>query len=494
MKKQHQLALGIAIVCSTLSGKAQLNDFDLSSYKLPELKRQSLETNFNLNGSNSYIKENDPYFNNERELSRNRYSGSFFVDYRTFLNSAVYQRESNLRFDFQFEKNNYKYHDIFTNKGQQIMPQLNYNLVNRKYYNTELFFETNVDAGFMYYNFKDLDEDHVDIFEEETKYTNHSFEINFPLKVGSGRIEPIDDARHALYILDELAKADRVTEQMSDKAILELAGLISELKNKRFFDTRLRRIAELESLDSFLVANNYISEPDARYFTTLNDFWLYGDGPVREKGTRFSIGLAPGFYTYKNNNTANKENTSFSALLINGGFEIVHEEPLNLQWQKSVKLEVYAGLINGYYKYTDEEYSNNEQIDTRVPVIRAGFQQNMGYYPNTLTEIRFGYSLNYVKLFDKTDEQKEILGMDGKGIKAATNIAINYYISPQFRLSFNSALYYIWQKSEDHINLTYGNELEYYLSLLTGNPMYSANFRLNNLSHVFRVSLVYSIF
>ena len=128
------------------------------------------------------------------------------------------------------------------------------------------------------------------------------FLVQAPVKFGNGRIEQVQDARQAVYIYKELSKADRMSPDKTDEQILEFAKLISQLKNKRFFDSRLRRIAEIESVDSFFTAKNYIKESDATYFTTLNDYWEYGNGPVRSSGTRFSVALLPGYYFYDYNN------------------------------------------------------------------------------------------------------------------------------------------------------------------------------------------------
>ena len=59
--------------------------------------------------------------------------------------------------------------------------------------------------------------------------------------------------------------------------------------------TVLRKMEEIEKVDSFLQAKGIITLADARYFTIVNDNWDYAQGPVRESGKRLSAGLVPAF-------------------------------------------------------------------------------------------------------------------------------------------------------------------------------------------------------
>jgi hypothetical protein len=68
-----------------------------------------------------------------------------------------------------------------------------------------------------------------------------------------------------------LRSQGRLSSDKTSEEIIAMAEQISKLKNKRFFDHRHRRIYEIESLDSFLRANNNSLNTDARYFSTLTD-------------------------------------------------------------------------------------------------------------------------------------------------------------------------------------------------------------------------------
>jgi hypothetical protein len=251
-------------------------------------------------------------------------------------------------------------------------------------------------------------------------------------------------------------------------------------------------------VDSFLISNNYISEQNAKYFTTLSDFWAYGNRPLRSSGTRFSGAILPGHYYYDFSNPGDGfyfdvGKYSLSALLLGGGIEIKHERPINLFWQNSIDLNCYAGIIEG--KLNDKTNSVDNKL--RIPNIQLGFYQTIGFYPNTRTDISFGYSVQYVQLFDKTDLQNEILGAEGKGAKAATDLSINYYISPKFRLKVSSSFFYIWQESIDEVDINFENNARnsFLLSNFTSNTNVQMDyFKEKEFRHSSRISLIYSIF
>ncbi|MBK6283081.1 MAG: hypothetical protein IPF54_10840 [Draconibacterium sp.] len=73
--------------------------------------------------------------------------------------------------------------------------------------------------------------------------------------------------------------------------MVEFSTLISQLKNKRFFDSRKQKEAELVALDSFLVNKGIVDEKSIKYFTGLEDIWVFGGLQIRESGKQvlFSI-------------------------------------------------------------------------------------------------------------------------------------------------------------------------------------------------------------
>ena len=53
--------------------------------------------------------------------------------------------------------------------------------------------------------------------------------------IGYGRIEPVSDLRHSIYILEDLLKNESLKRIPNKEEVFAVASKISELKNKRFF-------------------------------------------------------------------------------------------------------------------------------------------------------------------------------------------------------------------------------------------------------------------
>lgn len=493
MKKQ-KFGLLLFMIGISFNGFSQLTDFDLSKYKLPDLERHSLETNFNISGYNNYIKNPYQTFYGYNEYGNNQYNGDILINYNHYLNNFNLQRETNFRFDLSSSFYTRKEDKTLQSRNNTITPSLYYQRNNRKYYNGRSFFETDLVLNYQYTGIFSKNS----TYDNEDKTQTHTILAQVPLKLGIGRIEQVQDARHAIYIFEELAKINRATTEKSEEEIIEFAHLISKLKNKRFFDSRLRRMNEIESVDSFFQSKNYVSVQDAKYFTTLSDFWDYGNRPIRNSGTRFSAAILPGYYYYNFNNSVNEiyvgaGKYSVGAFLINGGIELKHEKPINLFWQNSIDINCYAGLMEG--KLNDKTDESDNKI--RIPNIQLGFYQKIGFYPNTRTDLSFKYSVQYVQLFDKTDLGSEVLGAEGKGAKATAEFSLNYYISPKFRFNILSSFYYIWQDSKDEVIINFDNVAG--SNYLSGNVTSAMNgnngyFKLKELANSFRISLIYSIF
>jgi len=222
--------------------------------------------------------------------------------------------------------------------------------------------------------------------------------------------------------------------------------------------------------------------------------WDYANTQVRYSGTRISGAIIPGYYLYDYNNTENgyyniSGEYNLSTVSIDGGIELKHEKPINLAFQNSINLNCYAGLIEGKQNYISDTINNS----IKIPNIKLTFDQTIGFYPNTRTQISLGYSLQYFQLFKNKNSQNDILEIEGKGVKAALDLSVYYYISPRLRLSASSSLYYIWQNSQNNVIFNFNN--------LSGSYFIDKSFysnsdfiKINRLNNYIRVTLSYSVF
>lgn len=475
------LALIILLVCG--HGYAQENEFDLSDYKLPYLKRSTLDLNFGLRGQNDYR-----LFYGDADENTNKFNNQISAYYSFYLNSEEYQREYDVRFSNYLHYDKNVTYDRLTNKTRGWSPSLNGNLVNRKYFENVRFLE--YDVAFNHNT--DLYRSYTYPWqgdENESGRWFHSTGISLPLKMGKGRIEQVQDARHAVYIYDELAAINRVSGQKSDEEIIQLAQLISEIKNERFFDARLKRIYQLEALDSFLVAKDFVLDYDGSYFAVLNDYWQNSGLQIRESGERFSLAMIPTYsrHVYKFNYflpTEEKSESYYDFFSLYAGAEFKREKPINLTWQNSINAHAYVGFINRIYEDSDNV--------TRSPNAQLGFRQSFGYYPNSRTSAILGYNLQYYQVLDTRNDDDTVLSTGGFGFGAATDLSVNYYISPQFRLSFTHHLsFHGFDSDVKDNNYTFPQSLP-----LHPNPSWGWNYHntKRSFSNYFNLTLTYSLF
>lgn len=446
----------ITAAFSALSAQAQYETFRLSDYKNPDYLYQSLMLNFAFNNELNFF--NNSYLS---DMNYNDFSLGLNVggDYLRFSNSL--KRQSDLRISLNTGINysssgNTNSEPVQEYKSNDVMhaEQLRIDLAERFYNQKRNYFEVNMKLNSNYdANSRDT-ENETDTTRYSSEYNRKNFRnsVSASLLVGKGRIEQVQDARLALYLLDDLHRLNRDKRVATDEEVIELAKLITTLKNKRFFDDRLRKIAEITAIDSFMQKKGIAGVKDAGYFTSLNDNWIYANNPARYSGYRAFTGveanllftnintqteiLEPSLKHIKSINTETKTGLFFVA-------GIRSEKPLNISWQKSVGIKGRLGM--------KQEFNSLEEFETAVTdtttkiyresIPSIGIQADWGYgfYPNSRTWLEFDWSLvgemnkrkEGTSKDDKTDLRNDIYLYTGPDLSAY------YYISEKIRLSLN---------------------------------------------------------
>ena len=232
---------------------------------------------------------------------------------------------------------------------------------------------------------------------------------------------------------------------LTDEEIYEFAQVISTVKNKRFFDARLRLIDEVTAVDSFLVQSGALATNGASYFTTLYDYWMYGDLFERKSGTEISGGITPGFEFAKDEEAIAYDCKRLSPAIV-ADVRLDYEKPMNLYWQNSAMVRLYGGYEYLYYDYESgvgmESKLNNYNANLNA---RYGF----GYYPNSRTNINLGVEelLSWNKLANKDAD----LGSDSYvGTHTSLYLDLYYYFSPQLRLAAEGNLGYRYSERDSY--------------------------------------------
>lgn len=411
-------------------GFAQLENFRLSDYKLLKLERQTLEFNFDLNGSG--YKQDYPDNFAWQDRTTHNFQNTTNATYSYYLNSVTYQRGIRASLDFNYHFGQIKNDGNLQSKTTSLSPFFTIASENRRYGMNERFLGYNMIIQGSWNKHDRTDN------PDKTTNTNGFVSVGMPMEAGTGRIEPVSDARQAVYILEKLQKLDKTPDHISQETVIELAKTISRIKNERFFDARHKRIYELQVLDSFLLANNIVTDQDITYFANLADKWAYGNQPQRYSGRRLSFVLDPQ-YLYLDSSSESiqplssektEEKANMYGLFL--GVEYLRQRPVSLFWQNDLQIALRFGILEQTFERNAYEY------DISWNQLNASLGQTFGYYPSTRTSARLYYKLNYHRDFNL--DSGNVTNTDF--LNVTTGFIINYYFSPQLRFNISTDLIY----------------------------------------------------
>lgn len=414
----NKRALYFTVICLYLSfsGFAQVyEDFNLSEYVTPDIVRSQLD--FSLRTAGSFT---------DNETSKNdlfRINGDLNTAFDKYKNTRPYWNRQLLVVGMSGN-----YRNEMKEKNSDYGLTFNYQNVNRFYTSDMRFFEVSpsVDVQLLGYKTGGL---LVDV-----KTHNNSYYANIPMSVGKGRIEQVEDARQAIYILENLDKQGVLNRKLTTEEIHAFAQTISTVKNKRFLDARLRMIDEITTVDSVLVNMGVLSSGGAPYFTTLYDYWMYGDLFSRGSGTVYKVGLTP-FINHRNyNNVSDLQSVKLTGTGVTAKLSYENEKPLNLYWQQSIWAEA-----SGSYWHS----KINLPSDNTSHMVDMGLngRYTLGYYPTSRTNVNFGFDESlywgqrtYKDTPEPNDKYTFLTSYTGAFVD------LYYYISPQFRFALNANL------------------------------------------------------
>lgn len=438
-------------------------DFKLSDYQNPDYRLRMLDLNFDLYGNNTFNKSSiqDGAMNKNKSMLLNSTINAL---YSSWKNNRNYQGKQS----YQLQISSYWYKNTsendangllhYSGKSNQQRIQLDVNSENRFYNDKNHFFELDMSlSGYTGSNRYKASNDMPSYpFNNESSNTNYYISASVPLLVGTGRIEAVQDARLAVYILDDLTKSGDLKKTANTDEVLALSKFITETKNKRYFDSRLRKIAEITAIDSFLIAKDLKNQSDASFYTLLNDNWDFAQGPVRESGSRFSAGLSPNLTHYfssetlyyqdtvilsgtDNMNYTNKSDRQGNTLGLDFIAAYKLERPTNLYWQHSTNIQAGYSLLKSQYDYNtflNDSVTSEDSYFYHKPNLQMQIGHDIGYYPNSRTSIILGLDASYQQYWnresknDETEVKTRISRLEG-----GLNLNCSYYFSPQLRLS-----------------------------------------------------------
>jgi hypothetical protein len=464
----------ILFFCGHSSAQKLTLDYDLNEYKLPYLKRHLLEFDFSIANTHSVTKYTYNDLDPDKSVTRN-FSSNLNPEYTFYLNSNKYQINQMISGNLpgiSFQK--YSSDGSGYNNSQlDLNPSVVYSGEFREYIAGRLFLEQDVIFQFSYERDLNKSEQINDLDEVTYKETfdmnSQNLSVSIPVLVGWGRVERVEDARLAVYILDDLQKAGQLSREVNSRDISLLAKRISEIQNERFFDSRHKKIWELEQIDSILHDIGLVEADNIYYFTLLNDNWDYANGPLRESGFRVSGGLCPelmynmGNTHYEQNypdlDSINTTDSETKDRQIGGGslIRLDYEKPLNLYWQFSLGNEFRVSQL-----FEKSEYLDAPETKYRNLSLDNQFFIAFGFYPNSRTSMSLSMSEAYIYQKIAEENQEDIITHT---IRSSIWFSFNYYVSPQIRLYLHSGIYSNYSKTDDSINQSIGANFDYSMNV-----------------------------
>ncbi|RYF84721.1 MAG: hypothetical protein EON98_08465 [Chitinophagaceae bacterium] len=230
----------------------------------------------------------------------------------------------------------------------------------------------------------------------QTTSNELSLQNTFSVGFGKGRVERVQDAQMALFILNDLQAQGLLNTKVTPTLANDFAKLITDINNKRVFDARRRRIYELTRVDSFLQNSGLVERTNIRHFTTVNDNWAFAINPFRLSGTAWFARLKPGIGYFRNHHEEqfipnpsiqNKSDNFLLSLTPEVGIE--NYVPVSLKWQRNTRLSLAYNGYRSKYSFKNVYPGGTTESETTVYSWDAkltGFL-GYGYFPNNRTQI-----------------------------------------------------------------------------------------------------------
>jgi len=463
MKKTKLIALllTLLVVLSLKNSFAQNTTFKLSDYKNPNYFYQTLGLNFGLSNSFYSTKNtgtensSNKYFNfnsttggaYSRYINSPKTQGDLFIN----LHAGVGSGKSNSNSTY----NNTYY--PFDSKGNSFSHNEGLSLAGlHRFYNPKQNF-IEIDGSLTLSNYYSSSNDKRFLADtayssQENKHKDFGNSIAGSFLIGKGRIEQVQDAQMAMYLFDDLYKLNREKRSLSDQDVNELAQLITRLKYKRFFDDRLRKIAEITAIDSLMQKNGIISNADAAYFTSLTDNWNYSNNPRRDNGHRLYTGIEANFgYIYQSYyqrkiipddlTDENINKFKWAGMFLVLGYS--YEKPTSRKWQNSASVKGGFGIHqlneNATFRNDPNTEAGMKLYTQSFPSAYLSGSYGFGYYPTSRTWMTFNWQLDCTWDKIKGGQTKSEIKDSENVILTTTGPQLNayYFLSEKLRLNFS---------------------------------------------------------
>lgn len=510
MKKLYLTAL----ILLTLSSLTFAQDYNINSYKYryQKFKGFTLNPTFGSYGNQEFNNEDNQNTPNRDFVNRNSFSGNLNLQgsYFSTVNVETLQQSIRLnvgsRLNWSYTKNISSVNGLSNNRGSNIYNNLNtnYRKTTRHYYEANRFKYRELSGGFSsYVQRTTFGNTNILVNRQLDKLQNINANFNASFGRGNGRIDYVTDVVQAHFILEDL-RTKKGINYTNDQLELVAQG-ITFIRNQRYLDFRFRTIDQLTMLDSFMNEAGIQSEKDIKYFTTLNDNWLYGTNLNRNSGKRWTYYYTPGITIFGEREKDLREQnygdtiqynsyeilyTNQQTLTSDFAIEYTHTKQKSWKVQQSffTSFRIGAGLSAFHGRGTQndsafvipEREDFNPRYEARPRATVSATWQHL-YQPNSRTFYIASISPQ-ISTFDVRNNE-----VTGSEWTYFTNS-----ITPRVLLNFN---YYKWFNPQIALNLRAGAQVSHSRTNFPPNgPNKAYNFYETDISHSVTVGLTYQLY
>jgi len=443
-------------------------DYDYAAFRFPDIDRKALNAQFGLSGNASqFVQRLVALPGNNRQSN---FANNLNLSYSRFRNTEKLQALQSISFGQALFSGRTKSGTNFPilDRRTQFNVSLGINDLNRHYYKPQRFWEYQILVAT---SFEKANRRHTNPFFS-SKSWQFNLSASLPLKIGSGRIEPIDDVFIAKFMMDDLIENGMLSADLSQEQLFSLGRVMAAARNQRIFDVRRQRIYELTQLDNWFKENGLAeSKSDMLYFTTVTDNWLFSFRNIRGAGKRYAVGVEP--FTLLNHFREFAPGVSRGYFGVSVFGEYASERPINQYWQ--VEKTARAGLE---YLSNPVDADNDRYNKWLRPFVETSL--GYGYFPNSRTIFLADASLRYEYYNGDPDNN---VRFDYHVIEPAIRLEATYFINYQFRINGALNSSYFWSSDNERGLVSPAFELPF---------SRSSNNSAFNLSG--NISLLYSFF
>jgi hypothetical protein len=442
LMKRLILLITLFVCILPIISNGQDSSFQLKNYKYRTPGFKALQLNINASGS-FY----DATMVNQGDIIGNNINSNSGINYFRIISKEKRQHISTILFNpvFNFTKHA---NGTITERNRQLILDAEWNRIDRFFNKRNFFFEVGNELGALSSSQK-TGSQFID-----TKTKSNSVSNMLILGVGKGRLENVQDAQMAMFIMNDLQKMGLLDRVPDASTQYELAALITDINNRRVFDDRKRLIYELTRIDSFLQSKQLITAPSIAYFTTVNDNWVFAFNPGRLSGTRIYAQLKPGISL--NVSAINQSDTNvFTYKSDSKRVEYFYEpeigierhKPIKLQWQRVASAAIRFRQTFKRVNTKTESASGSgefEMFETYPQLLFNSFY-GFGYFPTTRTVVNGGLSFDAVYGRQNIGTGRPTYFKLAPGLR----LSANYFINFRTRLFLDAAINYSYTEMSD---------------------------------------------